>query len=293
MDNQILVGTPKEVVGFAMLFNIGQLSLCIVDDADEICTTDIIKKHVMAQLRCRKVLLSATTLHSILATNFSYIPINVSVSFNAQQFFIRVGSVVDKLQAIVNVYKVLSPNAKAIVFCNVSASSSLIFNLYFSHFNYACFICDPQTRHSHQSAYDFLRLKRLEIVGANGGSSVEERRKMFDEFSNGKMPMAICSDIWARGIDVPSVKFVINYEIPIHSVGKKLDTKTYVCRMGRASRFGKLLAFECKKVFSRCKVFVMSMTFHEQVIKVSSLHWFMNPKKIYSMNYAISRALTS
>lgn len=98
----------------------------------------------------------------------------------------------------------------------------------------------------HQIAYDILRLKRVAIVDVNGNSSAEERWNSFEGFFNGKTPLAICTDIWARGIDVPSVKVVINFELPTHSVYKKLDKNRYVYRMGRASRFGKLLAFVCK-----------------------------------------------
>lgn len=104
----------------SMLFDIGQLSLCIIDDADEVCTTDIVKKYLMEKLRCRKVLMSATTLRAIIATDYSFIPINIQLPLNAQQFYIRFNDIIEKLQAVVKIYKALPPNAKAIVFCNVS-----------------------------------------------------------------------------------------------------------------------------------------------------------------------------
>lgn len=81
------------------------------------------------------------------------------------------------------------------------------------------------------------------MVTVSGKSSTEERRKLFDEFLNGKTPLAICTDIWSRGLDIPSVKIVINFEIPRHSVSKALDKKTYVYRIGRAARFGIIIQF--------------------------------------------------
>ena len=42
----------------------------------------------------------------------------------------------------------------------------------------------------------------------------------------------VCSDVVARGIDLPSVQCVINYDTPI-------DMKKYVHRVGRTARAGK------------------------------------------------------
>lgn len=86
--------------------------------------------------------------------------------------------------------------------------------------------------------HDFLLLKKLNLIAVSGKNAAEERRQLFNEFVMGNTPLAICTDVWCRGIDIPSVKIVVNFEIPRHSVSTGIDKKTFVYRNGRASRFG-------------------------------------------------------
>ena len=62
--------------------------------------------------------------------------------------------------------------------------------------------------------------------------SQENREKIMQSFHSGIINILITTDISARGIDVPNVDFVINYDIPESS-------ETYVHRLGRTGRAGK------------------------------------------------------
>lgn len=44
----------------------------------------------------------------------------------------------------------------------------------------------------------------------------------------------------ARGIDVPAVEFVVNYDVPVMHEGRNSygDPETYLHRIGRTGRFG-------------------------------------------------------
>lgn len=119
MDYHILVGTPKETVGYSMLFDLAKLSLCIFDDADEVCTTDIVKKHITQRLGvCRKVLLSATSLSTIMDGSYSVTCRKFPV--NLRTLFVKVADNTAKLEAILRVYEtVQNSKFKAMVFFNV------------------------------------------------------------------------------------------------------------------------------------------------------------------------------
>jgi superfamily II DNA/RNA helicase len=54
-----------------------------------------------------------------------------------------------------------------------------------------------------------------------------------DAFRNGHVQLLVCSDVAARGLDIPDVSHVINYDTPNHS-------EDYVHRIGRTGRAGKL-----------------------------------------------------
>ena len=60
-----------------------------------------------------------------------------------------------------------------------------------------------------------------------------DRSKVFHDFKNGDSRCLVCSDLFTRGIDIPSVNVVINFDFPQYS-------DTYLHRIGRSGRFGHL-----------------------------------------------------
>ena len=59
-----------------------------------------------------------------------------------------------------------------------------------------------------------------------------ERRKLLRDFDKGEIHDLVCSDLIARGMDLPSVDYVISYDAP-------LDMRKYVHRVGRTARAGR------------------------------------------------------
>lgn len=59
-------------------------------------------------------------------------------------------------------------------------------------------------------------------------------------FRNGSKRLLISSDIHHRGLDIPSLKVVVNFDIPV-SAQNKANSKMYLHRVGRAGRFGKTI----------------------------------------------------
>lgn len=53
--------------------------------------------------------------------------------------------------------------------------------------------------------------------------------------------MLITTNLIARGIDVPEVELVINYDVPLKKVDEDIvgDSECYLHRIGRTGRFGK------------------------------------------------------
>ena len=63
---------------------------------------------------------------------------------------------------------------------------------------------------------------------------LDQRMRMaaLDAFRTGEVQFLVCSDVAARGLDIPDVSHVINYDAPHHS-------EDYVHRIGRTGRAGK------------------------------------------------------
>ena len=82
----------------------------------------------------------------------------------------------------------------------------------------------------HEVAH-FLRDNRIEAVAIHGDLEQKERDEVLVRFSNNSCPVLVATDVAARGLDIKTLKAVINYELP-H------DPEVYVHRIGRTGRAG-------------------------------------------------------
>ena len=72
----------------------------------------------------------------------------------------------------------------------------------------------------------------IETVTMHGGKTQEERSATLLAYKNGEVNVMIATDITARGIDIPDVTIVINYDLPT-------EPENYVHRVGRTGRASK------------------------------------------------------
>lgn len=81
----------------------------------------------------------------------------------------------------------------------------------------------------------FRSLERHEFsVGAlHGDMDQRSRMTMLSNFKDGKLKLLVASDVAARGLDIPDVSHVFNYDVPTHA-------EDYVHRIGRTGRAGRL-----------------------------------------------------
>jgi len=66
----------------------------------------------------------------------------------------------------------------------------------------------------------------------HGDMDQRARLKTLDAFRSGELKFLIASDVAARGLDIPAVSHVFNYDVPVHS-------EDYVHRVGRTGRAGR------------------------------------------------------
>lgn len=70
------------------------------------------------------------------------------------------------------------------------------------------------------------------IAAYSADLSPERRASLLRQFAEGQLDLLVCSDAAARGLDLPGVAAVINYDAPRH-------LRTYVHRVGRTARAGR------------------------------------------------------
>ena len=71
----------------------------------------------------------------------------------------------------------------------------------------------------------------IATVALHGNKAQNARVRALDAFRSGKVRILVATDIAARGIDVPNISHVINYELPN-------EPESYVHRIGRTARAG-------------------------------------------------------
>ncbi len=72
----------------------------------------------------------------------------------------------------------------------------------------------------------------LDVASLHGDLDQRIRTQTLDAFRNGKVKLLIASDVAARGLDIPDVSHVFNFDVPTHS-------EDYVHRIGRTGRAGR------------------------------------------------------
>jgi ATP-dependent RNA helicase RhlE len=89
-----------------------------------------------------------------------------------------------------------------------------------------------KTKHGANRIEEFLLKSGITVAAIHGNKSQGAREKALDAFREGKVQVLIATDIAARGIDIPAITHVINYDIP-------MDPESYVHRIGRTARAGR------------------------------------------------------
>jgi ATP-dependent RNA helicase RhlE len=88
-----------------------------------------------------------------------------------------------------------------------------------------------RTKHGADRVVRKLAQSNIRANAIHGNKSQPQREKALAEFREGKVRVLVATDIAARGIDIPGVSHVINFELP--NVAEQ-----YVHRIGRTARAG-------------------------------------------------------
>lgn len=217
---KIVVGTPGRVLDHLRRKSL-KLKTCnmlVLDEADVMLDMgfrqdieDVISKF---NSKPQMLLFSATMPENILKLVKKYLQnpkqvmiedVNKPVK-TVKQFLINVDSNHSKIEMLMGLVAKLGKE-RALIFCNtISMTDKVAMQL--KKMSYKC---------------DVL----------NGSMTQNVRKKVLDNFKNGKMQYLICTDVASRGLDIDNLTCVINYDMP-----KEIDW--YIHRIGRTGRNGKV-----------------------------------------------------
>jgi superfamily II DNA/RNA helicase len=88
-----------------------------------------------------------------------------------------------------------------------------------------------ETKWGVQKLSDRLEKRGLKVAAIHGNKSQPQRQRALNDFKSEKVQALIATDVAARGLDIPNVSHVINFDPP-------KQYEDYVHRIGRTGRAG-------------------------------------------------------
>ncbi|MBP7710431.1 MAG: DEAD/DEAH box helicase [Rickettsiales bacterium] len=214
----ILIATPGRLLDLMTQGHIryAQLEILVLDEADRMLDMGFINdvKKIIAKVpENRQTLFFSATMPDTIADLANSILKNpVTVEITPQS------TTVERIEQKLNfVEKSNKLSLLKSILKQEDATSVLVFS---------------KTKHGANRIVEFLEKNAITVAAIHGNKSQGAREKALSSFREGKVQVLIATDIAARGIDVPAISHVINYDIP-------MDPESYVHRIGRTARAGR------------------------------------------------------
>jgi len=108
---------------------------------------------------------------------------------------------------------------------------SVLLDILHSHAASGLTLIFVETKRMADTLSDFLLNHHFNATSIHGDRTQRERERALEMFRNGRCPIMVATAVAARGLDIPNVTHVINYDLPT-------DIDDYVHRIGRTGRAG-------------------------------------------------------
>jgi ATP-dependent RNA helicase DeaD len=215
---QVIVGTPGRVLDHLSrgTLDLSQIDYLVLDEADRMLDMGFlpdVERILRRTPRDRQTALFSATVPlviRILSRRYMIEPVHVMVRpqevtvDEVEQVYYEVADR-DKLEGLLAL-TAIDPPDRAIIF--------------------------RQTKAGVDRLEGSLRRRALPAAAIHGDMSQRDRERVLKDFRDGKLTYLVATDVAARGLDIPEVSHVINYDIPD-------DAESYVHRIGRTARAGR------------------------------------------------------
>ena len=215
---QVVVGTPGRIMDHIRrgTLDLQHVRTVVLDEADEMLDMGFVEdiEFILEQVPEERqiALFSATVPRRIeaLARRYQRDPARVSIAAETRtapqtrQFYLETPQRA-KVEAVTRILDLESPQS-AIIFC--------------------------RTKREVDELAETLQGRGYTVSAIHGDINQRQRERLLGAFREGRSELLVATDVAARGLDIPEVTHVINYDIPD-------DADAYVHRVGRTGRMGR------------------------------------------------------
>ena len=213
----LLVATPGRLIDLLdrKAVRLNETQYLVLDEADQMLDMGFI--HALRQIAPllatpRQTMMFSATMPKLmteLAGAFLNDPIRVQVA--------PPGKPIEKIEQSVH-------------FVAKAAKNDLLMELIDAHRDERAIVFG-RTKHGCEKLYKMLEAKGFSAVSIHGNKSQGQRERAIESFKSGKVKVLVATDVAARGLDIPEVKHVYNFDLPNVA-------ENYVHRIGRTARAG-------------------------------------------------------
>jgi ATP-dependent RNA helicase RhlB len=215
----ILIGTPGRLIDFYKqhVYDLRSVQVLVLDEADRMFDLGFIAdiRYIMRRLPSPderlNLLFSATLAHRVLELAYEHMndpelvqiePDKITVDRVRQSIYFP--SMDEKPRLLVGLLRSMDPH-RTMVFVN--------------------------TRRGAEELETLLRANGINAEAISGDVPQRKRLRMLRDFHSGDLAVLIGTDVASRGLHIPDVSHVFNYDLP-------QDPEDYVHRIGRTARAG-------------------------------------------------------
>jgi ATP-dependent RNA helicase RhlB len=232
----VLIGTPGRIIDYfkQRVFSLRAIQVMVLDEADRMFDLGFIKdiRYVMRRLppagQRLNMLFSATLSYRVLELAYEHMNDPDLVKIEAEKVTaervrqsIYFPSNNEKIPLLIGLLRRMDAR-RTMVFVN--------------------------TKREADRLAAFLNANGIHAEAMSGDVPQRKRLRMLRDFQSGDLPVLIGTDVASRGLHIPDVEYVINYDLP-------QDAEDYVHRIGRTARAGA----EGDAISFGCENYVMSL----------------------------------
>ena len=215
----VLIGTPGRFIDYYKqnIFGLKNIQVMVLDEADRMFDLGFIRdiRYVLRRLPAPRerlnMLFSATLSHRVLELAYEHMnepefiqidPDKVTVDSVRQSIYFPSND--EKIPLLISLLKKIG-SQRTMVFVN--------------------------TRREADRLQDYLNHNGIYAKAISGDVPQSKRMRMLKKFQSGELPVLVGTDVASRGLHIPDVSHVFNYDLP-------QDSEDYVHRIGRTARAG-------------------------------------------------------
>ena len=227
----ILIGTPGRIIDYFKqhVFNLKAIQVMVLDEADRMFDLGFIKdiRYLLRRMppapERLNLLFSATLSYRVIELAYEHmnnpelieiIPEQVTAEKVEQHVYFPATD--EKIPLLLGLLRSLDPS-RSIVFVN--------------------------TKRTGERVWGYLEGNGFKAAILSGDVPQRKRQHLLEQFTAGELPILVATDVAARGLHIPEVTHVFNYDLP-------QDAEDYVHRIGRTARAGAhgvAVSFACEE----------------------------------------------